>query len=88
MEVSNERVNSNDEAKTLAICKLREANKGEKTGSFTMPGDVTLVAGLTVEVAGFGGYDGKYIIEQGKHSIKKKGGYTLTINLREAITAY
>lgn len=88
LEVSNERVNSNDEAKTLAISKLREANKGEKTGNFTMPGDVTLVAGLTVEVAGFGGYDGKYIIEQGKHSIKKKGGYTLTINLREAITAY
>lgn len=89
LEVSNERVNSNDEAKQLAIAKLREANKGEETATFTIAGgDVTLVAGLTVETEGWGGYDGKYIIEEGKHTISKKGGYKLKISLRKVITGY
>lgn len=88
LEVTTEPVRSNAEAKTAAQEKLRQANKGEKTGSFTMPGDVTLVAGLTVIVGGFGDYDGKYIIEKGTHTISRSGGYKLKIELREAITGY
>lgn len=88
LEVSSEPVTSNAEAKQQAEYKLREANKGEKSGTFTMPGDVSLCAGLTVRVEGFGDFDGKYIIEQSKHSISRSSGYKTTINLREVVTGY
>ena len=88
LEVSSEPVTSNAEARKQAEYKIREANKGEKSGSFTMPGDVSLCAGLTVNVAGFGDFDGKYIIEQSKHSISRSSGYKTSINLREVITGY
>lgn len=88
LEVSSEPVTSNAEAKKQAEYKLREANIGEKSGSFTMLGDVSLCAGLTVNVAGFGDFDGKYIIEQSKHSISRSSGYKTTINLREVVTGY
>ena len=88
LKVSSEPVTSNAEARKQAEYKIREANKGEKSGSFTMPGDVSLCAGLTVNVAGFGDFDGKYIIEQSKHSISRSSGYRTTIQLREVITGY
>lgn len=88
LEIDDEPVSTLAEAKTLAKSRLREANKGETTGSFTMPGDVTLCAGLTVKVSGFGDYSGKYIIEEAKHSISASSGYKTTIQLRQVITGY
>lgn len=88
LEVSNEKVETTAEAKTLAIAKLRAANKGETSGSFTMPGDATLCAGLTVQVSGFGAFNGKYMIEESKHTISKSGGYKTGIKLRKVITGY
>lgn len=88
LEISDEPVATRAEAKVLAIAKLREANKGETTGSFTMPGDVTLCAGLTVKVSGFGDYSGKYIIEEARHSISKTSGYKTSISIRKVITGY
>lgn len=88
LEVSDEPVTTRAEAKVLAIAKLREANKGETTGSFSMPGDVTLCAGLTVKVSGFGDYSGKYIIEEARHSVSKSSGYKTSISLRKVITGY
>ncbi|MCD8052264.1 MAG: peptidoglycan-binding protein [Clostridiales bacterium] len=88
LEVTDEPVTTVAEAKTLAKARLREANKGETEGSFTMPGDLTLCAGLTVEISGYGDYDGKYIIEQAKHTIGKSGGFKTTIDLRQVITGY
>lgn len=88
LEVSGEPVSTKTEAKNLAIAKLREANKGETTGSFSMPGDVSLCAGLTVKVQGFGDYDGKYIIEEAKHHVSKGSGYTTSIQLRQAMEGY
>lgn len=88
LTVSNEAVSTKAEAKQLAIARLREANKGEKEISFTMAGDVTLCAGLTVKVSGWGAFDGKYIIETAKHTVSKSAGYQTTIKLRESVTSY
>lgn len=88
LEVSNEKVSTTAEAKQVAIAKLRAANKGEVSGSFTMPGDLTLCAGLTVSASGWGAYDGKYIIEQAKHTISKSGGFKTALTLRQVITGY
>ena len=87
LTVSDEKVSSTAEAKELAISSLREANKGQFTASFTMPGDISLVAGLTVTLSGFGGFDGEYYIESSSHTISSSG-YETTIELRMAITEY
>lgn len=69
----NEKVSSREEARQLAMKRLREKNKGEFKASFKMAGDARLVAGVTVQVAGCGAFDGKYIIETATHSISRSG---------------
>ena len=41
----------------------------EFSAEFTLVGDVLLVAGVTVEVVGYGAFDGKYIIETATHNL-------------------
>ncbi|MCD8355859.1 MAG: CHAP domain-containing protein [Clostridia bacterium] len=88
LTITNEKVSSNAEAKQLAMARLREANKGKITITFNMPGDITLCAGLTVAVRGFGALSGNYYIEKTTHTISKSTGYKTTINLRQVITGY
>lgn len=58
------KVRSAAEAKRLAEKRLRLHNKYAKTAVFTLPGNPSLAAGVTVTLAGFGGWDGKYIVSQ------------------------
>lgn len=74
------------EAKALAEKQLRLHNKYEKTATFTLPGNPYLVAGVTVQVYGWGGWAGKYIVKQARHSIS--GGYTTQITLRRVLEGY
>jgi phage protein D len=83
----NERVKSKEEARQLAMKRLRQKNKSEFAAEFTLVGDVRLVAGVTVEVIGWGMYDGKYIIETATHSVTASG-YTLQVKLRRALEGY
>ena len=80
------KVSSSGEAKTLAQKYLRLKNKYEYTATFTMPGNPDLVAGITVKLAGWGAWDGKYIVSQAKHSIGNSG-YVTQIRLRHALDA-
>lgn len=82
----NEKVSSNAEAKTLAEKRLREKNGQEFSASFNLVGDVRLVAGVTVQVKGFGAFDGKYIVENASHSVS--GGYKTNIKLRRVLEGY
>jgi len=81
------KVASAAEAKELAAKYLRLHNKFAKTASFSLPGNVGLVAGLCVQLVGFGGWDGKYIISQAAHSLSG-GGYTTQIELRRVLEGY
>lgn len=81
-----EKVKDREEARQLAMKRLREKNKKEFTASFTLVGDVNLVAGVTVKVAGYGAFDGKYIVESAAHS--PIGGYTTNIKLRKVLEGY
>ena len=72
------------EAQTLAKKHLRLHNKLAKTATFTLPGDVGLVAGVTVELKGWGGWDGKYIVTRAVHTIGS-GGYTTQISIRKVL---
>lgn len=87
LKVTNEKVSSNTEAAALAKARLREANKGEITGSMSMALDLTLCAGLTIKLKSFGGFSGKYIIEQTKHTLSRSGSKT-SISFRRVITEY
>lgn len=79
------KVSSVAEAKALAKKHLRLHNKFERTASFTMPGNPALVAGVTVNLKGWGMWDNKYIITQAKHQVSN-GGYITQIKLRLTIS--
>ena len=83
----NEKVSSNGEAMTLAKKRLREKNSQEFKASFNLAGDARLVAGVTVELEGFGAFDGKYIIETASHTISSSG-YKTNITLRRVLEGY
>ena len=81
------KVASAEEARQLAEKNLRLRNKFCRQASFTLPGDTTLVAGVTVALKGWGGYDGKYIIKQAVHRLDGSG-YTTQISLRMVLEGY
>lgn len=83
----NEKVSSNAEAKTLAEKRLREKNSQEYTASFNLVGDARIVAGVTVQVVGFGAFDGKYIVENASHTISSSG-YKTNVKLRRVLEGY
>lgn len=82
------RVADAGEAKTLAEKNLRLHNKFTRTASFKLPGNTALVAGVTVMLEDWGGWDGKYIIKQAKHTVDGSGGYTTQITVRRVLEGY
>lgn len=74
------------EAERLAKKRLREKNCQEWTGSLTVPGNLNLVAAVTVNITGFGKFDGKYIITRASHSIGN--GYQTSIEVRRCLNGY
>lgn len=82
----NERVANTEEAIRLAKKRLREKNEGEIKASFSMVGDVQLVAGVVVQLRGFQSFDRKYRIKSAKH--KLLGGYTTDIELVQILEGY
>ena len=81
-------VSSVAEAKALAEKLLRLHNKFARTASFTLPGNPSLVAGVTARLSRWGDWSGKYIISQAKHSVAGSGGYTTQITMRRALEGY
>lgn len=79
------RVSSAGEAKALAEKHLRLHNKFNRSASITLPGNTALVAGVTVMLEGFGGWDGKYMVKQATHTVGS--GYTTKIDLRKVLAA-
>jgi len=74
-------------AKKHAKKKLRDKNKKETVATFAVTGDPRLVSGVTVEVSGWGVFDGKYIIETATHTIGNNG-YTVSIKMRKVLEGY
>lgn len=82
------KVKDKDEAKKLAEKHLRLHNRYSKTASISLPGNPNLVAGVNVRLKGWGGWDGKYIITQAKHTVTGTGGYTVQIKLCRVLEGY
>ncbi len=84
--VINERVASVKEAERLAKKRLRQENKNGATISLTLMGDIRFMAGLTINLVGFGVFDGIYIITQATHS--QQGSYETKLELRKCLEGY
>lgn len=82
----NERVRNREEARRLAMKRLRQKNKSEYEAKFNLVGDVEFAAGITVDVLGFGVFDGKYIVKSVSHDLT--GGYTISTSLRRVLEGY
>ena len=76
------------EAKALAEKRLRLHNKLTRLVTFTFPGDPALVAGVTIQLEDWGGWDGKYIVKQAVHTVSSTGGYTTKITARRCLGGY
>ncbi len=85
--VINQQVKSQAEAEKLAKNELRKKNVEEIKGSFKMRGQLTISAGLTINIVGFGVFDGKYLITRVSHSIGRSG-YTCSIEVRRCLEGY
>lgn len=82
----NEMVRTKEEARQLAMKRLRGKNKMETKVSFTIMGDIRFLAGVTVTIKGFRVFDGKYIIQKASHSVV--GGYTTDLELTKCLEGY
>ena len=81
------KVSSTSEARQLAGKMLRLKNKYEYSASFSLYGEPSLVAGVTVMLAEWGPWSGKYIIKQAKHALGSSG-YTTQLSLRRVLEGY
>lgn len=86
LRITDKKVTNQAEALALAKAQLRAKNKGEFTGSLTLPGDIKYMAGLTIGLEGFGLYDGRYIIEQARHAVAN--GYVVGLKIRKVLEGY
>ena len=81
------RAKSVSDAERIAKAKLRELNARSVTGSISLVGDPSLVAGVVVAVSGFGSFDGNFIVQEATHSVSS-GGYTTSLLLRRVNNNY
>ncbi len=76
------RAESQSQAEAKAKSALKDKNKDKFTGSFSMPGNPKLVAGVNVTLTGIGNFSGKWHIVSSGHSIDKSG-YTTDLEVRK-----
>ena len=76
-----------EQAKLQSKAALEQANDGKFEGTLTMEGNTRLVAGNTVVLAGFGHFDGTYLIDTSRHSMDKTSGYHTEIDIKRGYEA-
>ncbi|GAB7080881.1 phage late control D family protein [Megalodesulfovibrio paquesii] len=79
----NQRVENSAQAIALGQGALRAANEGEQTATLEWMGFPGLVAAITVELAGFGQFDGTYFVESAEHKLGR--AYTTSAELRKTL---
>ncbi|MBI4691691.1 MAG: tail protein X [Nitrospirae bacterium] len=79
----SERVENKQQAMERAKAELKRKNKFKHSGSLTYMGNPYLTAGANIELKGFYNLDGKYLIEEARHTINKGSGYETSIEVRK-----
>ncbi|MGO4540380.1 phage late control D family protein [Paenibacillus sp. 2TAB19] len=80
----NENVGSEAEALRVARNRLRDENKNFGRASLSLVGNIRMAAGLTIDLSGWGRYDGKYIIERATHFVGGSG-FTTGLEIRRVL---
>lgn len=71
----NARVENDTQAQAMAQESLRRANGRGKTGSITLPGNMRVLSGITVELTGLLRLSGTYFVESSIHKLSRSTGY-------------
>ncbi|HIK42151.1 phage late control D family protein [Thermoleptolyngbya sp. M55_K2018_002] len=77
-----ERCENREQAIAKATEQLRRANKGQIEGNLDIEGNVRLNAGSNLTLTGFFGLNGKYQIEQVRHTLTRREGYKSSAEIK------
>ena len=77
------RAESDGQAQAKAKGALKNCNKDKITGTFTVPGNNKLVAGINIELTVIGKFSGKWHVVSSTHTVDKSSGYTTDVNVRK-----
>ncbi len=75
------RVENGQQAAVRAQSVLNLSDRLFIDASLTMPGSVAMASGSTIEVSGFGEFDGTYIVIVARHRIDRAHGYTTRVEV-------
>lgn len=81
-----QRADSIAHARAVARANLRRLNGRWTEGEITIEGEPRAVAGVNVNLEGFGRLDGVYLISQSRHRITRQQGYETIITVRSGGT--
>ncbi|MDL2289963.1 hypothetical protein LJB95_00980 [Paludibacteraceae bacterium OttesenSCG-928-F17] len=81
--IVNTRVETDAQAQEKAEAALKAKNREKITGSITIPGNPSLVAGVNISIADFGEFSGKWHIISSTHNVDAVSGYTTDLNIRK-----
>ena len=81
----NRRLESLAEAERAARAELRRKNAVEVTGSFSLVGSPLLLAGVTVDVGGYGEFGGRYFVDKAVHSVDRNSGWRTAIEIHKVV---
>lgn len=91
MSTSNDIINTSDraqnaeEASAKGKAKLDSKNEYKHAGTLSLEGDLSLRAGASVMLSGFGKSDGKWLIISARHSLARSSGLTTDIDIARGL---
>ena len=73
------RCDNAQQAALKAQAALKQANSWFTSARVSLPGTTALSAGNVVAFSGWGSFDDSYLIEEARHSLSRRSGYSTTI---------
>ncbi|MDR2054354.1 MAG: hypothetical protein LBQ10_00555 [Desulfovibrio sp.] len=79
--VMDKRAEDSLQAIRLSKARLNKENSRENTATVDVMGHPGIVAGITLDLAGFGDFSGRYIVKKAEHKVGGSGGYATSLEL-------
>jgi phage protein D len=76
-------VENDSQAHAKTGSALKKKNEEKVTGSFSVPGNPKLVAGVNIELSGIGVFCGKWHVIRSRHTVDTGGGYVTEVEVRK-----
>lgn len=82
---TSDRVQNDEEARAKGKAKMDRKNEYKHAGTLSLEGDLSLRAGASVMLSGFGKSDGKWLIISARHSLARSSGLTTDIDIARGL---